>query len=258
MEMDKYEHGVPSWVDIGSPDADRASAFYSGLFGWECPDPDEQYGGYRVCTLKGLPVAGMGPQQNPGPPMWTSYVNVDDADEIAAKVTGNGGQALMPAMDVMDLGRMAIFADPVGAVFGVWQAGTFPGAGIVNEPGAFSWTELVTTDVDKSKAFYGAVLGWGAETHGDGAGAYTEWQVNGRSIGGMMEKPPMMPAEVPPYWGVYFTVTDTDATVEKVASLGGSLVMGPMDIEPGRFAVVTDPDGAVFNVITLAPDHTAA
>ena len=163
----------------------------------------------------------------------------------------------MPPMDVMDIGRMAFFADPVGAVIGVWQAKTFPGAGIVNEPGAFSWSELLTTDVDASKEFYGKVFGWGADTHGEGAGAYTEWQVNGRSIGGMMQKPPMMPAEVPPFWGVYFTVTDTDATIEQVTALGGSLMMGPMDIEPGRFAVVADPDGGAFSVITLAPEDAA-
>lgn len=258
MEMETYQHGVPSWVDIGVPDADKSAAFYSSLFGWDCPPGAEDFGGYRLCTLRGLPVAGMGPQQNPGPTFWTPYVNVDSVDETTAKVAANGGQAMMPAMDVMDLGRMAIFADPAGAAFGVWQAGTFPGAGIVNEPGAFSWAELITSDVDTSKAFYGAVLGWGAQTHGEGPGAYTEWQVDGTSISGMMAKPPDMPAEVPPYWGVYFSVVDTDATVDRVKSLGGALYMGPADIEPGRFAVVADPDGAVFNVITLNPDHPAA
>lgn len=257
MEMDKYDHGVPSWVDIGSPDIEKAATFYSGLFGWECPPGPEEAGGYRVAMLKGRPVAGIGPQQMPGPPVWASYMNVDDADAIVGKVTENGGQVFAPPMDVMTLGRMAFFADPQGAVFGVWQAKEFAGAGIVNEPGAFSWTELVTTDVDAAKAFYGEVLGWGGETHGEGAGAYTEWQVNGRSIGGMMQKPPMMPAEVPPHWMVYFTVTDTDATIDQIKALGGSLVMGPMDIEPGRFAVVVDPDGAAFAVITLNPDHTA-
>jgi predicted enzyme related to lactoylglutathione lyase len=156
----------------------------------------------------------------------------------------------------MTVGRMAVCTDPAGAFLSVWQPGDHPGAGVVNEPGAFSWNELVTTDVDGAKAFYGAVFGWGAETHGDGPGAYTEFTLDGRSIGGMMEKPEMMPAEVPPFWGVYFTVTDTDAAVGRVQDLGGALVVGPMDIEPGRFAVVSDPTGAMFNIITLA--QTAA
>ena len=188
---------------------------------------------------------------NPGPPVWASYVNVESADDTAAAVGANGGQTFVAPMDVMTAGRMAVFADPVGAAFGVWQAGDHKGAELVNEPGTFTWSELVTTDVPASKTFYGAVFGWGAETHGDGPGAYTEWQVGGRSIGGLMEKPPMMPAEVPPFWGVYFDVADTDAAVARVLELGGSVVSPPMDIEPGRFAVVADPMGAMFNVIKL-------
>ncbi len=101
-------------------------------------------------------------------------------------------------------------------MFSVWQAGTHPGAQLVNEPGTWSWSELLTTDVEASMAFYAAVFGWTANTHGDAVGAagpmaYTEWQVGGRSVAGMMAKPPMMPAEVPPHWAVYFAVADTDA-----------------------------------------------
>ncbi len=254
MEMTSYEPGVPSWIDLGTPDLEKAAAFYSALFGWECPEGPEEAGGYRVCHIGGKPVAGLGPAMNPGPPMWSSYVNVESADDVAAAVTANGGQVFVPPMDVMTAGRMGVFADPVGAAFGVWQPGEHKGAELVNEPGTFSWSELVTTDVPASKAFYGAVFAWGAETHGDGPGAYTEWQVNGRSIGGMMEKPPQMPAEVPSHWVVYFNVIDTDDAVARVAELGGAVIMPPMDIEPGRFAVVADPTGATFNVIAIKPE----
>jgi predicted enzyme related to lactoylglutathione lyase len=155
-------------------------------------------------------------------------------------------------MDVMDAGRMAVFADPLGAVFSVWQANAHIGAYIVNEPNSYSWSELVTTDVTKAKDFYGAVFGWDSETHGEGGpGAYTEWKVSGRSVGGMMQKPPMMPAEIPPFWGVYFSVEDANDAVARVTELGGSLVMGPATVEPGRFAVVQDPQGTTFNIITL-------
>jgi predicted enzyme related to lactoylglutathione lyase len=253
--MTSYDPGVPSWVDLGSPDVDKAAAFYADLFGWDVPPANEEMGGYRVCTIREKSVAGLSPQQNPGPPAWTTYVNVTSADDTAAAVTSNGGQVFMPPMDVMELGRMAIFADPMGAVFGIWQAGSFKGAELVNEPGAFSWNELLTTDVPASKAFYGAVFGWGATTHGDGPGAYTEWQIEGRSVGGMMEKPPQMPAEIPPNWSVYFTVVDTDAAVARITELGGAVLNPPMDIEPGRFAVVADPTGGVFNVITLKADR---
>ncbi len=251
MEMTSYEPGVPSWIDLGTPDLDKAAAFYSALFGWECPEGPEEFGGYRVCHIGGKPVAGLGPAMNPGPPVWSSYVNVESADDAAAAVTANGGQVFVPPMDVMTAGRMGVFADPIGAAFGVWQPGEHKGAELVNEPGTFSWSELVTTDISASKAFYGAVFGWGADTHGEGPGAYTEWQVNGRSIGGMMEKPPEMPAGVPPHWAVYFNVADTDAAVAHVTELGGAVINPPMDIEPGRFAVVADPTGAVFNVIAI-------
>jgi hypothetical protein len=123
---------------------------------------------------------------------------------------------------------------------------------VANEPGSYCWSELITTDLDASKAFYGAVFGWGAEDQGPPGGpSYTEWKLTGKSIGGMMAKTPDMPAEMPPAWGVYFAVADTDATVARAQELGASLFMGPTDIEPGRFAVLADNVGAVFSVLQL-------
>jgi len=156
-------------------------------------------------------------------------------------------------MDVLEVGRMGVFADPQGAVFAVWQAGEHKGAGVVNEPGAFTWSELMTTDTDAAAAFYAAVFGWGvAASEMDGMLAYGEWQLGGRVIGGMLPKPPTVPAEVPSSWNVYFAVEDTDVAVSTAQRLGGSLLMPPTDIEPGRVAVLADPAGAVFQVIALA------
>ena len=250
METDSYEHGVPSWVDLGTSDSEKTAAFYSSLFGWNVQQGPPEAGGYAIAELRGRPVAGLGPQQSPGPPYWSTYVNVDDADKAAAKATEAGGTVIVPPMDVMDAGRMAFFSDPAGAVIGVWQPNSHKGAGIVNEPGTLTWNELVTTDTAVAKTFYEKVFGWGAVTHGEGAGAYTEFQVGGRAIAGMMEPPSEMP-EMPPYWGVYFNVSDTDATVEKVSELGGSVIAQPFAIEvpPERVAVVADPAGAMFGVI---------
>ncbi|MDQ1488638.1 MAG: uncharacterized protein QOJ23_1152 [Actinomycetota bacterium] len=254
MEVERYEHGVPSWVDLGTPDIPKAIEFYSGLFGWQIEQGPPEAGGYSIALYQGKPAAGLGPQMNPGPPYWNTYVSVDSADDVVAKAKANGATVFMEPMDVMDVGRMAIFADPIGAVISVWEPRAHTGAGIVNEPNTYSWSELVTTDVEKSKQFYGAVFGWGSETHGeDGPMAYTEWKVDGRSVGGMMLKPPMMPAEVPPFWGVYFSVDGTEAAMDKVKELGGQVLMGPMDVEPGKFAVVQDPQGATFNIITMKP-----
>ena len=143
MEVDKFEHGVPGWVDLGTPDLDAARAFYSALFGWDIPPGPEEAGGYSVAMMRGRATAGFGPSMNPGPPTWSTYVIVDSADDIAKKVADAGGMAFVEPMDVLDAGRMAVFADPRGAVFSVWQPNQMPGAGIVNEPNSYSWSELL-------------------------------------------------------------------------------------------------------------------
>jgi len=250
MDMDVYEHGVPSWCDLQTPDLEGAKVFYGELFGWEIPDGPPEAGGYTMGRLRDRAVAGLGPQMNPGPPAWATYVNVNDADDVAAKVTANGGQVLMGPMDVMEVGRLLVFADPAGAVCGAWQARTHLGAGVVNEPNTMCWNELLTTDVAGAKAFYGTVFGWDAQDAGDPV-AYTEWKLDDRSIGGLMAKRPDMPAEVPPHWGVYFAVDDVDAMVKRAEKLGASVLVPPMDIEPGRFAGLTDPGGASFYVLAL-------
>jgi predicted enzyme related to lactoylglutathione lyase len=254
MEFERYDDGVPSWVDLSSPDLSKSREFYGALFGWNCPEGPPEAGGYSVCDIGGKSVAGLGPQMNPGmPAMWMTYVNVDKADGAVAKVKDNGGAVFVEPMDVMDAGRMAVAADPLGAVFGIWQPNQHIGAQLANEANTFGWNELITTDLDRSKSFYKAVFGWDAEDQGPPGGppAYTEWKLAGRSIGGMMPKNAEMPAEMPPNWGVYFGVADTDAAVEKVKELGGALLYGPQDIEPGRHAVVADNVGAAFNVIAM-------
>jgi predicted enzyme related to lactoylglutathione lyase len=252
MEITSYDHGVPSWIDIGVPDIAKAADFYGRLFGWEAPEGAPETGGYRNAVLNGHPVAGLGPQQNLDmPPYWTSYVNVDSADDVAAKVTAAGGATIVAPMDVMEFGRMAIFTDPTGAAFGVWQPGTHKGAEVVNEPGAFCWTELTTTDVDAAKAFYAQVFGWANTTSEGGPFPYTEFQVGGRSIAGCLPKGPHLPAEVPSHWAVYFVVADLDAALGTVKDLGGQILMPGMDSPAGRFAAVTDDQRGAFNIIQL-------
>jgi predicted enzyme related to lactoylglutathione lyase len=192
-------------------------------------------GGYTVCDMDGKTVAGLGPNMNPAaPPHWSTYVNVTSADDTIAKVAANGGTVYMAPMDVMDAGRMAVFADPGGAALGLWQPGQHMGAQLVNEPGTYCWSELMTDDLEGAEAFYKAVFGWDAETQGpEGPGRYTEWQVGGRSVGGMMAKPPTMPPNTS-FWGVYFAVEDTDAALAKAQDLGASVLMAATDIEPVR------------------------
>jgi predicted enzyme related to lactoylglutathione lyase len=260
-ERTSYAPGTPSWVDLGSPDLDAAVEFYSKLFGWQVPPAEnvENTGGYRRATKDGADVAGMMPLMQEGqPPAWSTYVSVADAAATAAAVKEAGGSVMAEPMDVMGLGTMAVFADPTGAVFGIWQPGTFPGAGRVNEPGALSWNELNTRDPDAAKAFYGAVFGWGFEDHDMGEiGTYTELKVGEDSVGGMIDITGRAPDEVPPHWLAYFAVENTDAALETVKSSGGGVAFGPVDIPAGRFAVVHDPHGAMFSVIQM-PEQAAA
>lgn len=258
MEVDRHEPGTPSWVDLGIPDIDAATKFYGGLFGWQVEDQGPDAGGYAMASLAGRPVAGLGPQQNPGPPFWTVYVTVEDAEKTAQLVTDNGGQVVMPPMQVMDAGKMAVFQDPVGAFISVWQPGEHGGAGLIGEDGTFVWAELTTDAQEEASNFYRAVFGWESETSSAGGMDYTEFKLGDESVAGMMPRPPMLPEEVPSYWGVYFASDDCDATVEKVKELGGSVMVPPMDIPPGRFAVVADPAGASFSIMTAKGDLRAA
>ncbi len=258
-EMTSYEPGTPSWVDLGSPDIESSVTFYEALFGWSIPEGpnSEQTGGYRQAMLGGRPVAGMMPLMGEGqPPAWSSYVSVADADATTSAVKEAGGNVIAEPMDVMDLGRMAIFADTGGAVFGVWQPGTFIGAGLVNEPVSLSWTELNVRDPDAAKAFYGAVFGWTGEDVEMGEGmTYTQWKrADGEMIAGMLDMRGQVPDEIPPHWMAYFAVADCDATIEHAKELGATLHFGPVDIPIGRFAMMGDPHGAHFSVIALSAD----
>lgn len=253
MKKSSYSPGEVCWVDCGT-DVDKAAAFYGALFGWTVQDMGEESGGYRMASKGDSEVAGLGPQQSPGPPFWSVYFRVDDAAKTAELVTANGGTVLVGPMEVLEAGHMAVFADPVGAAFSVWQPKQHLGFGAVNEPGAFCWAELTTTDVAASKKFYGEVFGFGAKDGtADASMQYTEFQLDDTSVAGMMPKSPEMPAEVPPFWGVYFSVEDADKTVAKVAELGGMTVFGPMDIPSvGRFASCVDTAGAMFSVLAAS------
>lgn len=244
-----YEHGVPSWVDLGTAEPEAALSFYGGLLGWTGRDLGEQAGHYTMALLDGDQVAGIGPAQDPGPPRWTTYVNVDDVDQAAARAKDAGGQCLAGPMDVMDQGRLAILSDTTGAVVGAWQPGAHRGADRVNEPGAFIWCELMTADLAAARAFYGAVFGWSFSASDD----YVEVKVGERTVAGMLPRPPDLPAGAPDHWLVYFGSADLDDDLEQAARLGGTVLVPARAIaDMGRFAVLADPDGATFALYEAA------
>jgi predicted enzyme related to lactoylglutathione lyase len=258
--MPEYAPGTPSWVELSVADTDASAAFYGELMNWSTtePGPVEETGGYRMFQQTGQSVAGlMAHMQEGQPTAWATYISVADADETAEKVKAAGGSVLVEPMDVMDIGRMAFFADPTGAVFGIWQPKAFAGADLVNEPNSLCWNEVLTRDAEADKAFYPAVFGWEAArpSFAGAPDSYTMWEIGGRPVGGMMQmSDEFFPAEVPPHWSVCFAVADCDATVAKARELGATVTTEPMDMPIGRFAGMIDPQGASFTIMQLAAE----
>ncbi len=251
-EVTRHEPGSFSWAELATSDSEGAKKFYAALFGWSFADspagPDMVYTMWKKGSKSVGAMYGLGPQQKGVPPHWNIYVTVSSADESAKKAKDLGGTLLAEPFDVMDVGRMATIRDREGAAFCVWQAKKHIGAEVVNEPGAMCWCELDTTDTESAKTFYTGLFGWGAKAGGD----YTEFQRAGTSIGGMMKIPPEW-GSVPPNWLTYFAVEDCDGTAKKASDLGGKPIVPPTTIDNvGRFAVLADPQGAVFAVIKLA------
>jgi predicted enzyme related to lactoylglutathione lyase len=257
MRVTSYAPGTPCWVDLGTPDIEAAIAFYAGLFGWTANVGGPEMGGYTIFNKDGSPVAGAGPlMSEQQPTVWNSYFATDDAVATEKKIESAGGKVIMNVMDVMDIGKMGLYTDSVGATFGLWQRGTFFGAGTVNESGSLVWNELQVHDIATAREFYTKALGLTPKTSEmSGGDDYTEFQAGGQTVaGGMSTDRPEFPPDLPPNWMIYFGVDSCDAAAEQIAKLGGQVIVPPMDIPVGRFAVASDPQGAVFAVITLNPD----
>lgn len=253
-ERTSYVPGTPCWVDLATPDVEAAARFYGELFGWDVPErPDSgTMGGYRRAIKNGRDVAGVMPLMQEGqPPAWSTYVSVDNIEAIGRAVQENDGTMIAEPMAVANYGRLALFTDPEGAFFGMWEPADFAGAELVNEPGTVGWNELGTRDPAAAKRFYGAIFGWSYdEEPSDRVGTYTIAKVDEAMVAGMIDLNALeMPPEVPANWLVYFIVDDADAALDRIRSGGGSVMNGPIDIPPGRFAVVADPFGAAFAVM---------
>jgi uncharacterized protein len=244
-ERDRHEHGTLSWTDLSTPDADAARDFYGGLLGWEFEDEPIPDGGgvYRMAKIGGRSAAAMY-ETSERHPAWASYVTVDDADAVAARVAELGGTLMGEPFDVMDAGRMALFQDPTGAVLALWQPRGSIGAEIVNGHGALSLNQLNTTDPDAAQRFYSELFGWRFEAMPGGSTPYWGIFRGERVNAGMMQLPPDAPA--PSHWLVYFGIDDIDAAADQISSAGGTVMVPPQEVPGGRILVAQDPQGAVF------------
>jgi uncharacterized protein len=247
--------GTPVWVDLSSADPAGSRAFYSALFGWDVQvSSDPQYGGYAMARIDGQDVAGIGPTMAPqAPTAWMIYLAAVDADAVARDVSEAGGQVVAPPFEVGDQGRMAVFQDPAGAFISVWQPVAMPGFA-TGLPNGFGWAELNARGIDADIAFYERVFGWTHQPQpmGEGMPPYIEFQFGGTSVAGGMEMNPMVPAGVPSYWMVYFRVADVDGMFQAALAAGAREMLAPQDFPGGRLAILGDPQGAVFGIMTMA------
>ncbi|WP_335939026.1 VOC family protein [Streptomyces sp. PTD5-9] len=248
MKLTEPVPGGPCWVELSTADVPAAASFYAALFGWRSEtDPREEAGGYTMARLDDAPVAALSPLYQPGrPPAWTVSFAARSVDAVVEKVRSAGGSLLVGPLDVFDQGRFAVVADPSGAVFSLWQARAFAGAGRLNAPGSLGWVELVTHEADPALAFYPAVFGWTVNTASEN---YPQWGVDGADFGGMAVTDDAFTPDTPPCWVPYFAVRDVDATAATAQSAGGELLTPPTTVPGGpRIAVVRDPQGAVFGI----------
>ena len=244
MRIRGYAPGTPCFAEVTSPLPGTAERFYGDLFGWTLSD--------GVFRLQGLPVAALRPLPPGVPPVWTTFVATSDTDTTADSVTGAGGRVVFGPAEAT-AGRLALFADREGAVFGVWQSRGFRGAQVMNEPGAPCWYELSSRDLDRARAFYGTVFGW-AERPGESApgNPYSEWISGEDTVGGLLPLDHRVPPGVPAHWTVCLMVEDCAAACARSIALGGAVVQEPMEIQAGYYGRVRDPHGAHFAVVELS------
>jgi hypothetical protein len=248
-ERNGYAPGTFCWSELSTSDQSAAKTFYAGLFGWEADDRPVGEDSYYSMQLRDgklvAAIAGQPQQQRDAgvPPLWNSYVWVDDADATVARAVELGATAHAPAFDVMQAGRMAVIQDPQGAYFMLWQPHEHRGAQLVNAPGALVWNELQSPAPDASGDFYSALFSWEVEQFPGMDRVYLAIKNAGANNGAISE---LTQPGAPPHWLVYFGTEDAQAALSKVTELGGSVLAGPIDIGIAKIGIVADPQGAVF------------
>jgi uncharacterized protein len=245
--------GAPCWVDVFTSNTDQAQDFYGHVFGWTAETAGPEYGGYINFSKDGQLVAGC--MNNDGtsgtPDLWSVYLATDDAKATVQAAVDNGGGVIVPAVDILQLGTMAVLTDAGQAAIGIWQPGLHKGFSVLGEPGTPNWFEVYSRDYDAAVKFYQNVFHWDTHTMSDTSEfRYTTLGEGDTALAGIMDATGFLPEGIPSHWEIYFGVEDTDAALTKVTKLGGSVIMGAEDSPYGRLAQVADPTGAVFKVVT--------
>ncbi|MES4892161.1 VOC family protein [Streptomyces sp. NPDC096012] len=245
--------GTPCWADAMFGDVEGAKRFYGDVLGWTFGDSSSEYGHYTQAYVDGKAVAAVVPPMpgQEGQSQWCLYLASPDAVATAARIRDNGGEVLMEPMQVGDFGTMCLAREPSGAVFGVWQAGTHEGFEVTATPGAYCWAEVFTREPELTDAFLCAVFPYRMTEIEDAAVDFRMFRIGEDTVLGRMRMTDDFPPEVPSYINIYFAVDDCDEAVARAVKLGAILRFGPMSSPFGRFAALSDPQGANFSVIDI-------
>ncbi|MGW0770509.1 VOC family protein [Streptomyces sp. NPDC002676] len=245
--------GTPCWADAMFSDVEGAKDFYGDVLGWTFGEAASEYGNYTQAYVNGKAVAAVVPPMpgQEGQSQWCLYFASPDAAATAAKIRENGGEVLMEPMQVGDFGTMCLAREPGGAVFGVWQAGTHEGFEAMATPGAYNWAEVFTREPERTDTFLTSVFPYVAKQLEDDGVDFRVFNIGDETVLGRMRMTDEFPPEVPSYINVYFGVDDCDAAVARATKRGAVLRFGPMSSPFGRFAALSDPQGANFSVIDV-------
>lgn len=248
--------GTPCWVSLMTRDLPATQEFYGALFGWEFRPGPEQLGPYVRALLDGHEVAGIGrlPADRHLPIAWTTYLATDDADATAEAVRHCGGTVGVGPLDAGDAGRLAIASDPMGAVFGIWQAAAHLGTAVVGRPGTPTWNELLTLETSSVVKFYQNVFDCTVEAVVSADFDYVTLHVDDRPVASVHGLGQALPRDRGPHWMTHFEVADVDEAVERVVELGGHVVKPAWEASYGRMATVADPEGAAFTLVRSRAD----
>ncbi|MEE4541274.1 VOC family protein [Streptomyces sp. V4-01] len=254
--MTEFPEGTPCWADAMFSDLEGAKSFYGEVLGWTFGESASEYGDYTQAYSDGKAVAAIVPPMPgaEGQSAWCLYFASPDAAATTEKVKAAGGQVLMEPMQVGAFGTMALAREPSGAAFGVWQPGGHKGFEKRGEPGAYAWAEVFTRDPGTADAFLSEVFPYQAQKMADEHVDFMVFSLGGKDnpVLGRMRMGEEFPPEVPSYINVYFATDDCDAAVKRAVDHGAILRFGPMTSPFGRFAALTDPQGAHFTVIDMS------
>ena len=244
--------GTPVWADLSTDDPVAATASYAELLGWTCVREGRR--DHWLCSVDGRDVGGIsGPRPERASGRWTTYLATDQLEPTLGLVVANGGRVVAGPCDIEQHGRMALAADPGGAVFGLWQAAEHIGTDRRTDPGSLVWSEALSRNFEAAKAFYVAVFGYEEEEIGGDGPRYAALYAGGRPVAGIAELHPDLPAgALPPQWLPIFSTTGADEAVAQVRAAGGGVVCEPFDTDFGRMTILLDAESAPFAVIRLS------